>query len=62
MSTNCENCGYRDNEVKAGSAISEKGKKISLKVVDQEDLTRDILKVSTNTSLSPETIVTISAE
>lgn len=45
MSTNCENCGYRDNEVKAGSAISEKGKKITLKVVDQEDLGRDILKV-----------------
>lgn len=52
MSTNCESCGYRDNEVKAGSAISEKGKKITLKVVDQEDLGRDILKVSTNLSPS----------
>lgn len=45
MSTNCEYCGYRDNEVKSGSAISEKGKKITLKVEDEEDLSRDILKV-----------------
>ena len=44
MSTNCDSCGYRDNEVKSGSAISEKGKKIILKVEDREDLSRDILK------------------
>jgi len=47
MSTNCEHCGYRDNEVKSGSAISEKGKKITLKVEDEEDLSRDILKSET---------------
>ncbi|KAK2459855.1 hypothetical protein APHAL10511_008176 [Amanita phalloides] len=47
MSTNCEYCGYRDNEVKSGSAISEKGKRITLKVEDQEDLSRDILKSET---------------
>jgi zinc finger protein len=45
MSTNCDACGYRDNEVKSGSAISEKGKKIILKVEDRDDLSRDILKV-----------------
>ena len=45
MSTNCDRCGYRDNEVKSGSAISEKGKRITLKVEDEEDLSRDILKV-----------------
>lgn len=45
MSTNCERCGYRDNEVKSGSAISEKGKRITLKVEDRDDLSRDILKV-----------------
>lgn len=44
MSTNCDHCGYRDNEVKSGSAISEQGKKITLKVEDKEDLSRDILK------------------
>lgn len=45
MSTNCDRCGYRDNEVKSGGAISEQGKRITLKVEDREDLSRDILKV-----------------
>ncbi|KAJ7223198.1 zf-ZPR1-domain-containing protein [Mycena pura] len=47
MSTNCDRCGYRDNEVKSGSAISERGKRIILKVEDREDLSRDILKSET---------------
>ncbi|KAJ6569521.1 zf-ZPR1-domain-containing protein [Mycena capillaripes] len=47
MSTNCDRCGYRDNEVKSGSAISDKGKRIILKVEDREDLSRDILKSET---------------
>ncbi|KAA1470344.1 zf-ZPR1-domain-containing protein [Dentipellis sp. KUC8613] len=47
MSTNCDRCGYRDNEVKSGAAISEKGKRITLKVEDSEDLSRDILKSET---------------
>lgn len=45
MSANCDHCGYRDNEVKSGGAISEKGRKMTLKVEDAEDLARDILKV-----------------
>ncbi len=45
MSTNCEHCGYKDNEVKSGAAISEKGKRITLRCEDREDLSRDILKV-----------------
>jgi ZPR1 zinc-finger domain len=45
MSTNCDRCGYRDNEVKSGGAISEKGKRITLRIEDSEDLSRDILKV-----------------
>ena len=45
MSTNCDKCGYRDNEIKSGSAISEHGKRITLKVEDREDLSRDVLKV-----------------
>ncbi|KIP05495.1 hypothetical protein PHLGIDRAFT_36422 [Phlebiopsis gigantea 11061_1 CR5-6] len=44
MSVNCDLCGYRDNEVKSGAAISPKGRKITLKVEDREDLSRDILK------------------
>jgi zinc finger protein len=45
MSTNCTYCGYRDNEVKSGGAIPDKGKKITLKVEDEDDLSRDLLKV-----------------
>ena len=44
MSTNCDACGYRDNEVKSGSAIPPKGKKLTLRVEDAEDLSRDVLK------------------
>ena len=45
MSTNCEACGYRDNEVKSSGAISAQGKRITLKIQDTDDLSRDILKV-----------------
>ncbi|KAG2141297.1 zf-ZPR1-domain-containing protein [Suillus clintonianus] len=54
MSTNCDNCGYRDNEIKSGSAISEQGKKITLKVEDRDDLSRDILKSDTSGLSIPE--------
>lgn len=53
MSTNCDRCGYRDNEVKSGAAISTQGKRITLKVEDREDLSRDILKVRAFQNLSP---------
>lgn len=51
MSTNCHSCGYRDNEIKSGGAIAEKARKITLQVEDDEDLKRDILKVSLSFSL-----------
>jgi len=54
MSTNCDICGYRDNEVKSGSAISEKGRRITLKVEDREDISRDILKSETAGMTIPE--------
>lgn len=54
MSTNCENCGYKDNEVKSGAAISAQGRKLTLKVEDKEDLSRDILKSETAGFAIPE--------
>ncbi|KAH9992778.1 zf-ZPR1-domain-containing protein [Russula compacta] len=54
MSTNCDRCGYRDNEVKSGAAISEKGKRITLRVEDGEDLSRDLLKSETCGLTIPE--------
>ena len=64
MSTVCEHCGYKSNEVKTGGAIPEKGKRITLKVTDPEDLARDILKSETcgmnipelNLDLTPGTL------
>lgn len=54
MSTVCEYCGYKSNEVKTGGAIPEKGVKITLKVTDPEDLARDILKSETCGMSVPE--------
>jgi zinc finger protein len=48
MSTNCESCGYRDNEVKSSGAVSAQGKRIILKIEDSDDLSRDVLKVSSS--------------
>eukprot|EP00842_Homolaphlyctis_polyrhiza_P004450 jgi/Hompol1/5005/HPOL_004088-RA len=47
MAVSCEHCGYKSNEVKAGGAISPQGKRITLKVTDADDLSRDILKSET---------------
>lgn len=54
MATHCESCGNRTNEVKSGSGIHEKGKKISLKLTDPTDLARDVLKTETCTVEIPE--------
>lgn len=47
MSTVCEDCGYRSNDVKTGGAIPNQGEKITLQVDDDIDLARDILKSET---------------
>ncbi|KAH9893887.1 ZPR1 zinc-finger domain-containing protein [Xylariomycetidae sp. FL2044] len=44
MSTVCSDCGYRSNDVKTGGEIPELGKRITLKVENEVDLARDILK------------------
>ncbi|KJZ80474.1 hypothetical protein HIM_00324 [Hirsutella minnesotensis 3608] len=47
MSTVCDDCGYRSNDVKTGGEIPERGEKITLRVDGAEDLARDILKSET---------------
>ena len=54
MNTTCDDCGYKSNDVKTGGEIPEKGKKISLKVKNAEDLARDILKSETCSMECPE--------
>ncbi|KAM3579316.1 nucleolar zinc-finger protein [Umbelopsis sp. WA50703] len=47
MATNCQHCGYKSNEVKAGGAIAPLGKRITLRMTESDDLSRDILKSET---------------
>ncbi|KAG0263622.1 nucleolar zinc-finger protein [Mortierella polycephala] len=54
MSTTCDHCGYKSNEVKAGGPVSKYGKRIILKIEDAEDMSRDILKSETCGLLIPE--------
>lgn len=44
MSSNCDACGYKCNEVKPSQGISDKGVSYKLKINDDSDLTRDVLK------------------
>ncbi|CEP63148.1 zinc finger-containing protein ZPR1 LALA0_S07e03466g [Lachancea lanzarotensis] len=54
MSTVCEHCGFKSNEVKTGGAIPSQGRRISLVCDDPEDLSRDILKSETCSMTVPE--------
>jgi zinc finger protein len=54
MSTVCDHCGYRSNEVKTGGEIPEKGRKIVVDIRTKEDLSRDILKSESCAMSCPE--------
>lgn len=54
MSTVCESCGYRSNEVKTGGEVPEKGQRIKLRIENSEDLSRDILKSESASLACPE--------
>lgn len=54
MSTVCDDCGYRSNEVKTGGEVPEKGKVITLHVDWAADLARDILKSESCAMECPE--------
>ncbi|KAI5850907.1 ZPR1 zinc-finger domain-containing protein [Tricharina praecox] len=54
MSTVCDSCGYKSNEVKTGGAVPAQGRIITLRVEDAEDLARDILKSETCGMTCPE--------
>ncbi|XP_065508099.1 zinc finger protein ZPR1 [Caloenas nicobarica] len=54
MATNCESCGHRTNEVKSGGAIEPQGTRITLRITDPSDMTRDVLKSETCSVEIPE--------
>jgi zinc finger protein len=59
MSTVCDACGYRSNEVKTGGAVPEKGRRIIVKVKTTEDLSRDILKAESCSMSCPELALSV---
>uniref|UniRef100_UPI00398F7B52 zinc finger protein ZPR1 n=1 Tax=Pristiophorus japonicus TaxID=55135 RepID=UPI00398F7B52 len=54
MATNCEACGHRTNEVKSGGATEQLGTKITLRITDPSDMSRDLLKSETCSVSIPE--------
>ena len=46
MVTLCDECGYKESEVKGGTGIEPKGIRIDLHITDKRDMTRDVIKVS----------------
>ncbi|KAI7218790.1 zf-ZPR1-domain-containing protein [Hortaea werneckii] len=54
MSTVCDSCGYRSNEVKTGGEVPEQGRKITLQVKSEVDLARDLLKSESCALACPE--------
>ncbi|ORY85615.1 ZPR1 zinc-finger domain-domain-containing protein [Protomyces lactucae-debilis] len=54
MSTACDGCGYKSNEVKTGGAIPNEGRKITFQVEDADDLALDILKSESCAMSCPE--------
>ncbi|KAF3043181.1 nucleolar zinc-finger protein [Didymella heteroderae] len=54
MSTVCEHCGYRSNEVKTGGEVPEKGRRITIDIQSKEDMSRDILKSESCAMSCPE--------
>lgn len=53
MATVCDYCGHKTNEVKSGGGIESQGKKITLRLTEISDLSRDVLKVRVNTDHKP---------
>ncbi|PON45567.1 Zinc finger, ZPR1-type [Parasponia andersonii] len=54
MASTCDSCGYRNSELKPGGRIPEMGKRISLRVKNTKDLSRDVIKSDTAGVKIPE--------
>eukprot|EP01018_Ginkgo_biloba_P002471 Gb_23393 [translate_table: standard] len=54
MASTCDTCGYRNSELKPGGSIPEKGKKITVHILNKNDLSRDVIKSDTASVIIPE--------
>jgi zinc finger protein len=54
MAFKCDFCGYKSNEVKSGGVVSKHGLRLTLRVENEADLRRDVLKSATSSLEIPE--------
>ncbi|EPB71533.1 ZPR1 zinc finger domain protein [Ancylostoma ceylanicum] len=54
MALTCDSCGHKSNEVKSGGSIKDHGCRLSIKVEQDVDLARDVLKSDTCSMRIPE--------
>jgi zinc finger protein len=54
MAFTCDECGYKNTEIKDGGGIPDKGKKIVFKVNEASDLNRDVFKAESCELMIPE--------
>jgi len=47
MADSCDVCGYKNAAVKGSGGISERGRRITLRVAEPDDLRRDVIKAET---------------
>eukprot|EP00118_Oscarella_pearsei_P021122 m.234891 g.234891 ORF g.234891 m.234891 type:complete len:446 (+) comp40122_c1_seq3:1824-3161(+) len=61
-SFSCPHCGWNNNEVQSAESIQDKGCKITLKVMDKKDLSRQIVRTDTTLVTIPELELEIPAK
>lgn len=54
MSFECEHCGFLNNEIQSGGKVEEKGIRIKLKVENEDDLNRTLVKSDYTSIRIPE--------
>ncbi|XP_041373546.1 zinc finger protein ZPR1-like [Gigantopelta aegis] len=54
MVTLCDECGYKESEVKGGTGIEPKGIKIDLHITNKRDMLRDVIKSESSKIIIPD--------
>ena len=44
MSFNCDSCGYQNNEIQSGGKVQDRGVTYKVKIVQIQDLSRQLVK------------------
>ena len=54
MSFNCDNCSYQNNEIQSGGMVQDLGIKYKVKIIQTQDLSRQIVKSDYASLIVPE--------